>query len=136
MDLVQFHKLREGIQLSAPPGSGPELDNLEVNLRILLTASGVFDRVEVGQSVDPDRLVIALCDYKAEHTERYVAMLIQDLWNNWLRYPFWEAHHLIVQPRHVELVAASRESADGHYATLNIVAKEEPRIPEQRPPSE
>lgn len=133
MDLMQFHKLRRAIQVNAYPGSGPDLASVEGNLRDLLMASGIFESVEVDHTDDLDRLVIALCEFRPELDEFDIAARIEELWHDRVRYPFWEAHSLMVDREHVELEAATRGSSTGHYVTLHLVAKKA-RIPAQRAP--
>lgn len=133
MDLLHFHKMRKAIQDNAYPGSGTDLATMEGNLRDLLMASGVFEDVEVEHTDDPDQLVIALCQFRPELDENDIAGYIQELWSDRVRYPFWEAHSLIVDQEQVELEAATRASGDGHYVTVHLVAQKA-RIPAQRAP--
>ncbi len=133
MDLMQFHKMRTAIQDNAYPGSGTDLATMESNLRDLLMASGIFEDVEVEQTDDPDQLVIALCRFKPEYSERDIAAHVKHLWHDRVRYPYWEAHTLIVDKEHVEFEAATRVSNTGPYVTVHMVAQKA-RIPAQRAP--
>ena len=133
MDLVQFHKMRTAVQGNAYPGSGRDLTSMEETLRDLLLTSGVFDEVEVEHTDDPDQLVIALCHFKPDLSERDVAQLIERLWEQRVRYPFWEAHAVLVGEEHVEFEAATRDSTAGHYVTVHLVAQRAP-VPAQRGP--
>jgi hypothetical protein len=133
MDLVQFHKMRTAIQDNAYPGSGTDLETVESNLREVLMASGVFERVEVEHTNDLDRLVIALCDFRPDFDEFDIAGRIEELWHDQVRYQFWEAHSLMVDREHVEFQAATRADVHGHYVTVHLVAKKS-RIPAQRVP--
>lgn len=133
MDLLQFHKMRTAVQGNAYPGSGRDLTSMEGTLRDLLLTSGVFDEVEVEHTDDPDQLVIALCHFKPDLSERDVAQLIERLWEQRVRYPFWEAHAVLVGEEHVELEAATRNSTGGHYVTVHLVAQRAP-VPAQRGP--
>ena len=133
MDLVQFHKMRTAVQGNAYPGSGRDLTSMEGTLRDLLLTSGVFDEVEVEHTDDPDQLVIALCHFKPDLSERDVAQLIERLWEQRVRYPFWEAHAVLVGEEHVEFEAATRNSTGGHYVTVHLVAQRAP-VPAQRGP--
>ncbi len=69
MNLVQFHRLRTAVQVSAPPGAGADLVAVETDLRDALLDSGLFVTVEVGRTEDPDALVIALCTYDPFYSE-------------------------------------------------------------------
>ncbi len=133
MDLLQFHKMRTAVQGNAYPGSGRDLTSMEGTLRDLLLTSGVFDEVEVEHTDDPDQLVIALCHFKPDLSERDVAQLIERLWEQRVRYPFWEAHAVLVGEEHVEFEAATRNSTGGHYVTVHLVAQRAP-VPAQRGP--
>jgi hypothetical protein len=133
MDLLQFHKMRTAIQGNAYPGSGTDLATMERNLRDLLMASGIFEEVEVEHTDDPDRLVIALCHFKPDYSEQDVAAHVEQLWHDRVRYPYWEAHTLVVDKEHVEFEAATRSSNTGPYVTVHMVAQKA-RIPAQRAP--
>ena len=133
MDLLQFHKMRTAIQGNAYPGSGTDLATMERNLRDLLMASGIFEEVEVEHTDDPDRLVIALCHFKPDYSEQDVAAHVERMWHDRVRYPYWEAHTLVVDKEHVEFEAATRSSNTGPYVTVHMVAQKA-RIPAQRAP--
>jgi hypothetical protein len=133
MELLQFHKMRTAVQDNAYPGSGADLVTVEGNLRDLLMASGLFEDVEVEHTDDPDRLVIALCQFRPELAEDDVAAQLERMWYDRVRYPFWEAHSLVVDREHVEFEAATRASDTGHYVTVHMVAQKA-RIPQQRVP--
>ncbi len=134
MELTQFHTLRTAVQDNAAAPSGVELASMEGDLRDLLMASGLFEDVEVETTDNPDALVIALCQFKPEHNESDVAGALERIWNDRVRYPFWEAHSILTAPEHVEFEGATRFSSSGHYATVHLVAQKA-RIPAQRQPS-
>lgn len=135
MDLLQFHKMRTAVQVNAYPGSPKDLASVERSLRDLLMSSGLFEEVEVEHTDDPDQLVIALCQFRPLFSERDVASYLERLWNDRVRYPFWEAHSLLVEKEHVEFEAATRNSTSGHYVTVHLVAQKA-RIPAQRTPAD
>lgn len=134
MELTQFHSLRTAVQNNAVLPSGVVLASMEEDLRDLLMASGLFEDVEVEATDNPDALVIALCQFKPELEEAEVARALEHIWNDRVRYPFWEAHSLLVAREHVEFQGATRFSSHGHYATVHLVAQKA-RIPAQRSPS-
>lgn len=134
MELTQFHTLRTAVQGNALPPTTVALASLEGDLRDLLMASGLFEDVEVEITDNPDALVIALCQFKPEHTESDIAGALEHIWQDRVRYPFWEAHSVIVAPEHVEFEGATRFSSNGHYATVHLVAQKA-RIPAQRVPN-
>jgi hypothetical protein len=130
MRLVEYHKLRRAVQVNARPGAQPDLRTLEERLRDALAAAGFAD-VEVGATDDPDRLVIGLCSFPARYPVQDVAEVLERLWQDHLRYGFWEAHTTLVESDQVELLAATRAGASGHYATLHVVAQRT-AVPAQR----
>ena len=121
------------MQDNAYPGSVIDLAPMESNLRDLLMNSGIFEDVEVEHTNDPDQLVIALCHFRAEYSEREVANHLEKLWNGRVRYPFWEAHALVLDQELVEFEAATRNSNSGPYVTVHLVAQKA-QIPAQRRP--
>ncbi len=131
MSLTRFHTLRTAVQSNAFPGSPAEVSAVEGNLQRSLAATGLFQDVEVGTTDDPDQLVIALCTFPPELSEDEVAERLEQLWQDRLRYPFWEAHATLVDRGRVELEAATRTSAGGHYVTLHVVAQRA-GVPAQR----
>ena len=133
MDLMHFHKLRTAIQGNAAPASLQDLATLEGTLRDLLMASGLFVEVEVERTDDPDRFVIAMCEFNPDLSDDDVARLLERMWQDKLRYPYWEAHAFKVENGHVEFQAASRHSNGGHYVTVHLVAQKA-TIPKQRGP--
>lgn len=135
MDVLGYHKLRKAVQQNAYPGSGRDLASMERSLRNLLMASGIFEAVEVERTDDPDQLVIALCRFSTDRSEVDVARQIEQLWQDRMQYPFWEAHALRVGEEYVEFQAATRKSDMGHYVTVHVVAEASP-IPAQRVSSE
>ena len=132
MRLMDFHTLRSGVQLNAPPAPGRALTALEGFLRGQLTKTGLFDTVEVEHTDDPDRLLVALCQYRQTLSEYDVADVVEGLWDR-IRYPYWEAHTTAVDDGHVELQAATREGALGHYVTVHLIAQRS-QVPSQRSP--
>lgn len=131
MDLIQYHKMREGVQVNAFPGSAEELAALTDQLQRNLLSSGLFEEVEVGCTDDIDHLVIAMCTFPAHLTEAQVASRLERLWEDRLRYGFWEAHATLVDEDHVEFQGATRAGSNAHYATMHIVAQKA-TVPAQR----
>jgi hypothetical protein len=131
MQMLQYHRMRTAIQVNASPGRGVELERVQVRLRELLEDSGLFEEVEVEHTDDLDQLVIALCTFGPSTTEAAVAVTLERIWSDRLRFPFWEAHATLVEDGHVEFEAASRAGQVGHYVTVHLVAQRT-RIPTQR----
>lgn len=133
MELMQFHTMRAALQCNAQAGSSADVRAVETALRGLLLDSGLFEEVEVGSTDDQDRLVIALCRFRPFYSEHDVADRLERIWDDRLRYPFWEAHALRVEDGHIEFEAATRHSGQGHFVTVHLVAQRGV-IPEQRAP--
>lgn len=131
MNLSQFHRRRAAIQDNVAPGRGEDLLVVEEALREVLMDSGLFLEVEVGHTDDPDRFVIALCQFDPFFSEADITARLEDFWTHRVRHPFWEAHAFLAEADHVELRAATRIGPDGRYVTVHLVAKRGP-IPEQR----
>lgn len=133
MDLKGYHRMRRGMQTNASPGSRKELVGIESNIREMLMTSGIFANVEVEHTDDPDRLVVALCRFSPDYSERDIAEVMEWMWRDRVSYPYWEAHSLIVDRDHVEFQAATRNGDGGRYVTVHLVAQQA-RIPLQRQP--
>lgn len=133
MQLMHFHTLRSGVQANASPATGRALVAMESFLRDTLSDTKLFDAVEVEHTDDPDQLIVALCQYRPNLTEDHVASLIEQVWEEKLRYPFWEAHSTRVDDGHVEFEAATREGPIGRYITVHLVAQRS-AVPSQRGP--
>ena len=131
MELTRYHRLRTAVQDNAYPGSVTDIAPMETNLRDLLMASGIFEDVEVEHTDDPDQLVIALCHFHGEYSEADFAEHLEKLWDDRVRYPFWEAHALLLGQEQVEFEAATRNSNNGPYVTVHLVAQRA-QIPAQR----
>ena len=138
MELAQFHRLRTALQVSARRGAPADLAEMQTRVRRSLVSAGWFEEVEVGATEDPDNLVIAMCRFPARLSEESVAERLGEVWEDLLRYRFWDAYTTLVWPGQVELEGATRASADGHYVTVHVLAQGAPRlvsVPAQRPPS-
>lgn len=131
MELIQYHKMRTAVQANASPGRPDELVSAEHRLAQGLRDSGLFEEVEVGHTDNVDNLVIALCKFPEQLTEAQVAARLEQLWQDVLRYQFWEAHATLVDRDHVEFQGATRTGTNGHYVTVHIVAQKA-FIPAQR----
>jgi hypothetical protein len=92
-------------------------------------------RIEVGVTDDADALVIAMCTFPDEMDAGRLAHWMEQLWQQRLRFPCWEAHATLVDDDQVEFLGATRVSANGHYVTLHVVAQRA-TIPTQRTPAE
>lgn len=136
MELMAFQKLRGGLKTNVSPASGVELEAAESRLRALLTSSAMFGWVEVESTDDPDRLLIAMVNYRPELSEQDIVSYLQRAWVGELRYLGWDAHSFLVEDGHVELEAATMHGDASHFVTLHVVARSgvpaERGIPGQR----
>ncbi|QLQ09988.1 MAG: hypothetical protein HZY75_05835 [Nocardioidaceae bacterium] len=135
MQLTSFHTLRTAVQDNAGGPSQADLMLMSAELELVLEASGLFSQIEVGTTDNPDAFVVALCQYKPDLDEHLVAGEIARVWEHRVRYPFWEAHSLIVHPGHVEFEGATRISQSGHFSTVHLVAQQS-LVPSQRMPQQ
>jgi hypothetical protein len=135
MQLGHFQTLRSGVQRNASPVQERALVAMERILRDLLSHDGVFDRVEVGHTDDPDQLLVGLCQFRPDVPDADVIAVVERLWETGLRFPFWEAHTTLAGDGFVELEGATRESVVGRYLTVHLVAQRA-SVPAQRSPVE
>lgn len=135
MDLGAFHVIRRGVQANGITPSVAELAPLVDRLDVALQRAGLFEDIEVGASDNPDALIMGLFRYRSGADGGQVQALLEGIWEQELRYPYWEAHASFVERGHVEFQGATLESADGQYATFHLVAQETV-IPGQRRPSD
>ncbi len=135
MRIVEYTKLRTGVQLNARRANLPEVRSTALGLQQALMASGRFTSVEVDWTNDVDHLVVAMCSFDASLTEEQVARQLEDLWLGELRFGYWAAHSTLVTPGQVELQGATLRTIGGPYLTLHVIAQKA-RIPAQRVPSE
>lgn len=131
MELVKYHKMRTAVQVNASPGRPEELRGVAARLQQSLMETGLFEEVEVDSTENLDNLVIAMCKFPAQASHAQVAARLERLWEDRLRYQFWEAHSMIVHDDQVELQGATRTGTEGYYVTMHVVAQKAP-IPAQR----
>ncbi len=131
MEIAQYHKMRRAVQVNASPGSVRELRAVQDDLRAALASVDIFDEVEVECTDDLDHLVIAMFTYPEQLSRDEVARRLEQMWEDRLRYPFWEAHTVLVDKAQIEFEGATRTSSTGHYVTVHIVAQQS-RFPTQR----
>jgi hypothetical protein len=131
VEIAQYHKMRRAVQVNASPGSVRELRAVQDDLRAALASEGIFDEVEVECTDDLDHLVIAMFTYPEQLSRDEVVRRLEQMWEDRLRYPFWEAHTVLVDKAQIEFEGATRTSSTGHYVTVHVVAQQS-RFPTQR----
>lgn len=122
MNLVAFQSLRNGLQRNAAPATSQVRKVVEAGLREELLASGLFDDVEVGSCEDGERLLVALCSYRADVEDEVAACGIEHAWAA-LAFHHWEAHAFLTDDGHVEMQAATLDRPGGRYLTVHLVAQ-------------
>jgi hypothetical protein len=125
MNLVAFQSLRSGLQRNATPATSQVRKVVEAGLREELLASGLFDDVEVGSGEDGERLLVALCTYRADVDDEVAAHGIERAWAA-LAFHHWQAHAFLTDDGHVEMQAATLDRPAGRYLTVHLVAQRAP----------
>lgn len=133
MHLVRYHTIRLAVKSNGLPAPRSDLDTLAGSLSYLLGSSDLFDHVEVEVTDDEDRLVIGLCQIKPEVSDFEAALVLEQIWQDRVRYPYWEAHAILVESGHVELEGATKHDSSRPFVTVHVVAAKQ-LIPEQRAP--
>lgn len=135
VEIAQYHKMRRAVQVNASPGSARELRAVQADLAAALASVGLFEEVEVEYTDDLDQLVIAMFTFPEQLSRTEVARRLELMWEDRLRYPFWEAHSTLVDKDQIEFQGATRAGSNGHYVTVHIVAQQA-RVPAQRAASD
>jgi hypothetical protein len=123
--------MRTGLQINAAPAGAAAVQPLARRLQESLQATGLFSDVEVDVTENVDAMVIGMCTFPAEMVVGRLAHWLEQLWQQQLRYGFWEAHTLLVDDEQVEFLGATRSGLNGHYVTLHLIAQRA-SIPVQR----
>jgi hypothetical protein len=123
MELMDYRKLRSGLQLNAPPAGPAAVGPLARRLQESLQATGLFSDIEVDVTDNVDAMVIGMCTFPAEMSSSRLAQWLGQLWRQQLRYGFWEAHTLLVDDEQVEFLGATRSGLNGHYVTVHLIAQ-------------
>lgn len=131
MKLLEYRKLRSGVQMNARPTTAAERRAVALDLERELVRAGCFADVEVDHTDDLDHLVVAMCTYDPALSEEQVALRLEDVWNGRLRFAYWAVHSTLVDKGQVELQGATLSNLGGPYVTLHVVAQRGP-IPAQR----
>ncbi|CAA9344634.1 MAG: hypothetical protein AVDCRST_MAG34-1162 [uncultured Nocardioidaceae bacterium] len=135
MELLDYRKMRTGIQLNAVPAGSDDVRPVAERLRDSLAATGLFGDVEVDVTDNADALVIAMCTFPEGMSAGRLAHWLEQLWQQRLSDSCWEAHATLVDDDQVEFLGATKVSVDGHYLTLHVVAQRG-AIPAQRTAAE
>lgn len=131
MELMDYRKLRTGLQINAAPAGPAAVRPMARRLQESLQGTGLFSDVEVDATENVDAMVIGMCTFPAEMQVGRLAHWLEQLWQQQLRYGFWEVHTLLVDDDQVEFLGATRSGLNGHYVTMHLIAQRA-FIPTQR----
>jgi len=129
MDLANFHKVRLAVQDNAHPADDSHAARVQSALHDALTASGLFDQVELGRTDDVDQLVIGLCRCAEKVLPWEAGLGVERLWQSVAQTFAWESHSLGCTESLMEFEGAVTTDAQGRYVTVNLVA-EPARVPD------
>jgi hypothetical protein len=133
MRLIEYSKLRAGVQLNARPASIPEIRSTALQLQQALLTTGLFAQVEVDWTEDADHMVVAMCVFHPALTDEQAARRLEDVWLNRLRFGYWAAHSTLVSNDQVELQGATLRTMGGPYLTLHVVAQRDVSVRREAP---
>jgi hypothetical protein len=131
MELTRYKKLRTAVQSNASPAGEHDVQRLEQSLQEVLMSTGMFEDVEVDHTDNLDGMVIAMCRFPSRLSESQVVASLEQVWQDRVRYEFWEAHSTLVDDDQVEFLGATRTGSTGSFVTVHLVAQKGP-IPAQR----
>lgn len=124
MQLAEYYRIRDGLQVNASPNSAPELAHIANDLREALASSPMLHSVEVDTTEDPDRLVIAMCGFAPGFSPTEVAEELERLWVGDVGHDYWAVATSSTRRAHAELQGATLTGAKGRYATVHLIAQE------------
>src|SRR3954449_12051108 len=85
MELMDYRKLRSGLQMNAAPAGPAAVGPLAHRLQDSLQATGVFSDIEVDVTDNVDAMVIGMCTFPAEMSARRLAQWLPQLWGGQVR---------------------------------------------------
>jgi len=132
MRIVEYTKLRDGVQLNTRPATLPGIRSNALELQRKLMATGLFTDVEVDWTNNANHLVVAMCKFDPRMNEEQAARKLEDVWLGEMRFGYWSAHSTLVSKGQVELQGATLRTIGGPYLTLHIVAQKAVLVPAQR----
>ena len=123
MDHASFHTLRTAVQHNALPAGELPAASLQRDLTEALSASRLFDQVELGRTDDPDQLVIGLCRCADGVMPWEAGVGVERIWRHASAALSWESHNLACTDRLMEFEAAATVDGSGHYLTVHLLAE-------------
>jgi hypothetical protein len=123
MDKAGFHKLRLAAQENASPAGDLHAITLQREFEQALSGSGLFERLEMGRTDDPDQMVIGLARC-ADHIMPWEAgMGLERLWRSITAGFQWEAHSIECTDSMMEFEGAVTVGERLNYLTVHVVAE-------------
>jgi hypothetical protein len=122
MNLVEFHKLRSGLQMNAGPATAQVRRTFETALREELLATGAFTSLEVGSTDEENHLLVVLATHVPGLSEDEVSLAVEWAWGA-VAFHHWQAGSWLTDDGHVEFQAATLDRPAGRYVTLHLVSQ-------------
>ena len=123
MDTAGFHKVRLAVQQNAPQAGAQPTEILQSDLEQALAGSGLFERVELGRTDDPNQMVIGLCRCASEILPWEAGLGVERLWRAVTGAFQWESHTVDCTHSMMEFEGAVTVDERGHYLTVHLVAE-------------
>jgi hypothetical protein len=123
MDKAGFHKLRLAAQENASPAGELQAMTLQREFEQALSGSGLFERVEMGRTDDPDQMVIGLCRCADQIMPWEAGMGLERLWRSITGSFVWEAHSVECTDSMMEFQGVVTIGDQRHYLTVHVVAE-------------
>jgi hypothetical protein len=123
MEKAGFHKLRLAAQENAGQAGELQAIAMQRDLDQALTGSGLFERVELGRTDDPDQMVIGLCRCAPQILPWEAGMGLERLWRSMTDGFRWEAHTVECSDSMMEFEGAVTIGDQGLFLTVHVVAE-------------
>lgn len=123
MHKAGFHKLRLAAQENASPAGELRAMALQREFEQALSGSGLFERVEMGRTDDPDQMVIGLCRCADGIMPWEAGMGLERLWRSITGAFVWEAHSVECTDSMMEFEGAVTIGDRVNYLTVHVVAE-------------
>jgi hypothetical protein len=127
MDDLSVEKRR--VVASATPSGGDDLLGMAMDVDVCLADSDLLDpdSVHVYRTTDPERLIAGSCSPAQGVSTDAAAEEIERIWNDKLRYPYFEHHELSTEAGMRVLEFVTQTGPTGIYVTGRIGVHEPPR---------
>ncbi len=128
MTKERFIEERNRIVSSFEPSAGHDLDGMEMDLYLHLTASNIVDdsSLEFSRSDDANALLRARCVLKSGVALEEAVKELTHIWNERLRYKYFEAHDVRLENQSVLLDFVTQIGVDEFFVTGTIEMRMQP----------